>query len=252
MATTQADRPSRSAPVARRSPAVFGQAADAGVEAHGVWSAGEVERAVATPDGAEGDRITDAFMKVVCIAPSGRSGFAVRGRGGRGAAWTRCADRPGRGQGRRHRRAGRAGPRRVPGGLRAPRGGTLLDLLGATAFNGLAHVEGQRRARRPAGPARGRAGGQPRRLAALCRRPPARLRRRGHEQASAAADPGRRGPPGGPRHRAARRWPAPSPPGTRWHRAATPTALTPRTSSWRAAAPKTRKSCARRWSAAST
>src|SRR5204862_7921280 len=49
----------------------------AGVEAHGLWTSGEVETSVASSTGvAVSDSVTDAFMKVICIAPSGRSGYA--------------------------------------------------------------------------------------------------------------------------------------------------------------------------------
>ena len=59
------------------------------MEAHGVWTAGEEERAVvSSAAGAVADRTTDAFMKVVCIAPSGRSGYAGAASGGRRAAST--------------------------------------------------------------------------------------------------------------------------------------------------------------------
>ncbi|MGH2848473.1 MAG: PmbA/TldA family metallopeptidase, partial [Thermoleophilaceae bacterium] len=45
--------------------------------AHGIWTAAEEERAVATSSGGAAlDRTTDAFMKVICIAPGGRSGYA--------------------------------------------------------------------------------------------------------------------------------------------------------------------------------
>lgn len=48
-----------------------------GLEAHGVWTAAETEIAFASSTGAAGiDRVTDAFMKVTAIAPSGRSGYA--------------------------------------------------------------------------------------------------------------------------------------------------------------------------------
>jgi predicted Zn-dependent protease len=48
-----------------------------GVEAHGVWTAGDVETSVASTTGvAATDRVTDAFMKVTAIAPRGRSGYA--------------------------------------------------------------------------------------------------------------------------------------------------------------------------------
>src|SRR5204862_7623635 len=57
--------------------AAFAACAERGTEAHGVWSAAEVSTAVASTTGASAtDRVTDAFMKVTAIAPSGRSGFA--------------------------------------------------------------------------------------------------------------------------------------------------------------------------------
>jgi predicted Zn-dependent protease len=49
-----------------------------GVEAHGTWTVGDVETAIASSAGiAVSERSTDSFMKVVCIAPSGRSGYAT-------------------------------------------------------------------------------------------------------------------------------------------------------------------------------
>jgi len=57
--------------------AAFSVAERRGVEAHGTWTVGEVENAVASSTGvAASETVTDAFMKVVCIAPSGRSGYA--------------------------------------------------------------------------------------------------------------------------------------------------------------------------------
>jgi predicted Zn-dependent protease len=58
--------------------AAFGVAAAGGVEAHGIWTAGEVETAIASTAGIRAaDGVTDAFMKVVAIAPEGRSGYAA-------------------------------------------------------------------------------------------------------------------------------------------------------------------------------
>ena len=55
----------------------FAAAEAAGVEAHGVWTAAEVESAICSSSGlAAVDRVTDAFMKVTAIAPGGRSGYA--------------------------------------------------------------------------------------------------------------------------------------------------------------------------------
>jgi len=66
-------------PGGRALAAAFEVAAATGLEAHGVWSAGDVETAIATTTGIGlGDRVTDAFMKTTCIAPDGRSGWANR------------------------------------------------------------------------------------------------------------------------------------------------------------------------------
>jgi len=60
----------------------FAVAAEQGLEAHGIWTVAEQEQAwaVAGAKGATGaagaERRTDVFMKVICIAPSGRSGYA--------------------------------------------------------------------------------------------------------------------------------------------------------------------------------
>jgi predicted Zn-dependent protease len=49
-----------------------------GVEAHGTWTVGDVESAVVSSEGvAVSERNTDAFMKVVCIAPDDRSGYVT-------------------------------------------------------------------------------------------------------------------------------------------------------------------------------
>jgi PmbA protein len=122
----------------------FEVARRAGLEAHGVWTAAEEQRAVAGSSGAGVlDRTTDAFMKVICIAPSGRSGYASRTAVAAGridaAALAESA-------------AGKAGTRQrqltlEPGEyavvLEAHAVGALLDLLGPTAFNGLAHADGR-------------------------------------------------------------------------------------------------------------
>jgi PmbA protein len=123
---------------------VFAVAAHHGLSAHGIWSAAEQERAVATASGeAAVDRTTDAYMKVICIAPGGRSGYAARTGVAAGALQPeRLAERA-------------AGKAAVPGDpVELPAGeypvvmephatGWLLDLLGDTALNGLAHAEGR-------------------------------------------------------------------------------------------------------------
>jgi predicted Zn-dependent protease len=124
--------------------AAFAAAQRHGLAAHGIWSAAEEERAVATSaGGAALDRSTDAFMKVICIAPGGRSGYSSQTAGASGRLEPeRLAERA----------AAKASARGEPAGL--PPGeypvvmephavGWLVDLLGGTALNGLAHVEGR-------------------------------------------------------------------------------------------------------------
>ena len=58
--------------------AAFAATAAHGAEAHGVWTAAETEVAICSTSGvAVSDLLTDAFMKVTAIAPSGRSGYAA-------------------------------------------------------------------------------------------------------------------------------------------------------------------------------
>src|SRR3954469_25563116 len=57
--------------------AAFAVCAARGVEAHGMWSAGDSTAAVASRAGAHAsDRTTDAFMKVTVFGPGGRSGYS--------------------------------------------------------------------------------------------------------------------------------------------------------------------------------
>jgi PmbA protein len=114
-----------------------------GVEAHGIWTVAEQDQAWATKGGGGEERRTDAFMKVICIAPNGRSGYASQAAvaaGGLSAA------------GLAERAALKAAvsgePVELPAGsypvVFEPQAvGWLLDLLGGTAFNGLAHAEGR-------------------------------------------------------------------------------------------------------------
>jgi PmbA protein len=114
------------------------------VEAHGIWTVGEAETAVASTSGtAVADRVTDAFMKVICIAPGGRSGYASATGGALDAI---DAD------GLARRAAAKATVDGEPVVL-APGEhtvvmephalGELLQWLGPAAFNGLAHAEGR-------------------------------------------------------------------------------------------------------------
>jgi PmbA protein len=124
--------------------AAFAVAERHGLSAHGIWSAAEEERAVATSSGrAVLDHTTDAFMKVICIAPGGRSGYAS------GTAVAAGALEPERLAERAAAKAAAAGePAELPPGeypvVMEPHAvGLLVDLLGDTALNGLAHAEGR-------------------------------------------------------------------------------------------------------------
>jgi PmbA protein len=114
-----------------------------GVEAHGIWTVAEQDQAWATEDGGAEERRTDAFMKVICIASNGRSGYASQaaiaaGRISAAALAERAALKASMG----------GEPVELPSGeytvVFEPHAvGWLLDLLGETAFNGLAHAEGR-------------------------------------------------------------------------------------------------------------
>ena len=74
-------RPRRSIPrsPARRSARAFAVAAEHGFEAFGIWTAGEVETAIASSTGLRArDLVTDAYMKVICRDAAGRVGLGRR------------------------------------------------------------------------------------------------------------------------------------------------------------------------------
>lgn len=120
----------------------FARAAALGAEAHGVWTAAEVQTAIASSSGlATVDRVTDALMKVTATAPDGRSGLATRA-----AVATRELDAAEIA----HRAAEKATfpgvPVRLPPGeypvvLEPPAVADLVDWLGRLAFSGLAYAE---------------------------------------------------------------------------------------------------------------
>jgi predicted Zn-dependent protease len=123
---------------------VFAAAARHGVEAHGTWTAAEVEAAVASSTGAAvSERVTDAFAKAVCIAPSGRSGYAAESAvaaagidpariGERAAAKAAAGGEP-----------VRLEPGEHPVVLERHALAELLALLSHCAFDGRAHAEGR-------------------------------------------------------------------------------------------------------------
>ncbi len=121
----------------------FGVAAEHGLEAFGVWTAGAVRTAIAATSGLRLDEeVTDAFMKVICRAPDGRSGFASA------TATAAGAIDPGEVARRAARKVGgeplaELGPGEYPVVLEPAAVGVLLDFLGALAHNGLTHAEGR-------------------------------------------------------------------------------------------------------------
>jgi predicted Zn-dependent protease len=121
----------------------FEIAAGHGLEAFGIWTAGEVETAIASSAGVRAhDRVTDAFMKVICRDGSGRSGWGSRTSvASADLAGTELAQRAAA-------KVARAepvelAPGEYPAVLEPAAVGVLLDFLGALAFNGLAHAEGR-------------------------------------------------------------------------------------------------------------
>jgi predicted Zn-dependent protease len=126
----------------------FQVAAEHGVEAHGVWSTGDVETAIASSTGiAVVDRVTDAFMKTTCIAPDGRSGWANRSslrlsdidpRAIAEAAAVRAS-----GEFANRREIVKLEPGEYPVVLAPAALAEMLEWLAFAGFNGLAHAEGR-------------------------------------------------------------------------------------------------------------
>ena len=123
--------------------AAFDVAAEHDLEAFGVWSAGDVQTAIATTTGLRlHDRVSDAFMKAVCRDRDGRSGYAVD------AATAAAAIDP---EALAHRAAAKVaagplaelGPGTYPVVLEPEAVGLLLEFLGELAHSGLAHAEGR-------------------------------------------------------------------------------------------------------------
>lgn len=120
----------------------FAVAEERGVEAHGTWTVGDVETAIASSEGVlVSGRSTDALMKVVCIAPSGRSGYAT-------AAGRSVSDIVPREIAREaaSKAVTSGDPVALPPGeypvvLEPAAVGDLLAMLAWLTFNGLAYVE---------------------------------------------------------------------------------------------------------------
>jgi predicted Zn-dependent protease len=124
--------------------AVFAVAERHGLAPHGIWSAAEEERAVATSAGrALLDRTTDAFMKVICIAPGGRSGYASQTAVAVGAVEPELLAERAAAKAVVRGEAAELPPGEYPVVMEPQAVGWLLDLLGSTALNGLAQAEGR-------------------------------------------------------------------------------------------------------------
>jgi PmbA protein len=122
---------------------VFDVARRHGVEAHGIWTAAVQEQAWGIDSQGVAESRTDAFMKVICIAPDGRSGYAA-------ATAVALEDFDAAELAERAARKALAGgvPAELPPGeytvVFEPHAvGWLCDLLAGCAFNGLAHAEGR-------------------------------------------------------------------------------------------------------------
>lgn len=122
--------------------AAFERAAAHGVEAHGIWTAGEVETAIATSSGiAAEDRVTDAAVKVTCVGPAGRSGYAAAS----GVA-ADDVDPAAVAESAALKSTSGGEPTRLPPGdypvvLEPHAVAELLGWIGRLAFNGLAYAE---------------------------------------------------------------------------------------------------------------
>jgi predicted Zn-dependent protease len=127
----------------------FAVAERRGLEAHGVWTAAEVETAIASTSGdLVGDVVTDAFMKVTCLGPDGRSGYAAA----TGVSLD-ALDAAGLAESAAVRASGalapnwsggppaRLDPGEYPVVLEPDAVAELAWWLGSLAFNGLAYVE---------------------------------------------------------------------------------------------------------------
>ena len=122
----------------------FDAAGRSKVEAGGIWTAGEVETAIASSTGIEiSDRVTDAFMKTIATAPGGRTGYAAQAAVDSGAIDAAALI------GRAADKATFAGePATLEPGeysvvFEPPAVAELLWTLSETAFDGLAHAEGR-------------------------------------------------------------------------------------------------------------
>jgi PmbA protein len=122
----------------------FAACADRGLEAHGTWSVGDVRTAVASTTGtAAVDRVTDAFMKVTAIAPSGRSGYVERTAVAAGDIDGRAIAEQAAAKAAVDGDPVRLPPGEYPVVLDADAVGDIVSWVGYLAANGLAYTEGR-------------------------------------------------------------------------------------------------------------
>ncbi len=115
-----------------------------GVEVGGIWTAGEVETAIASSTGLEAtERVADAFMKVIASAPGGRTGYAAQTAVAAGqldpTPMTERASEKASAPGE----TATLGPGEYPVVMERHAVLELLWTLGDCAFDGLAHAEGR-------------------------------------------------------------------------------------------------------------
>jgi len=121
----------------------FEVAAEHGLEAFGVWTEGDVETAIAADTGLRlSERVTDAFMKVVCRDRDGRSGYAVDAAPAGSAIDPAALARRAAAKVSRQPLA-ELGPGSYPVVLEPEAVGLLIEFLAALAHNGLSHAEGR-------------------------------------------------------------------------------------------------------------
>jgi len=131
------------APAGAALATAFAATAAEGLEAFGVWTAGHVETAIAASTGLRvADAVSDAYLKVIARDAHGRSGWGAVASTAAGdldaAAVTAAAIA----------RVAREEPVALEPGeypvvLEPDAVGSLLDMLGGLAFDGLAHTEGR-------------------------------------------------------------------------------------------------------------
>ena len=116
----------------------------AGLEAHGIWTEGAVEHAVADEHGGNDERTTDAFFKVVCMdASRARSGYAALAARAAGELDARALCETATRKASTTEKVAELPSGQYPVVFEHGAVGLLMAMLGATALNGLAHAEGR-------------------------------------------------------------------------------------------------------------